>query len=288
MDILSLVASFGGGLLGACLGGIPAFILTGIIAVAGGTATLAGAADLTVDSIAFGPLLGPHTAFAGGVAAAAFAANKRGKLNNGADILTPLNGLEDYYVLIVGGIFGVLGFLIQYLYASVLNLQTDTPAFTVFTLGVAARLLFGSTGLTGKYEGEGKRVYFTLGKGLIYNIVLGGGIGIGVGYVAGSLSAAGTGPALLSAFPVICFGISAISLIFTQTGFATPATHHITLSAASAAVASGNPFMGMVFGIAASLIGDFAGNTLNSHCDSHIDPPATTIFICSFIINALF
>lgn len=288
MDILSLIAAFGGGLLGACVGALPVFILTGVMAIAGGVATLAGAADLTIGSIAFGSILGPHIAFAGGVAAAAFAANKRDKLDSGTNILASLNGTGDYWVLIVGGLFGVLGFVIHYVYASVLKVPTDTPGITVFTLAVITRLVFGKTGLTGKFKGEGSRVYFSLGHGLIYNIVLGGGIGMAVGYVAGSLRASGVDPALLSIYPVVCFGISATSLIFTQTGFATPATHHITLPAAAAAVMSGNPFMGLVFGILGSLIGDLAGNTLNSHCDTHIDPPATTIFITMFIVNALF
>lgn len=287
MDILSLVASFGGGLLGACMGALPAFILTGIVAIAGGVASLAGAADLAIGNIAFGSLLGPHVAFAGGVAAAAYA-GKKGKIESGTDILSPLNGTADYMVLIVGGIFGVLGFVIHYFYSAVLNLQTDLPGVTVFTLAVITRLVFGKTGLLGKFEGEGKRTYFTLGQGLIYNIILGGGIGVAVGYVAASLIASGTDTELLGAYPIICFGISAASLIFTQIGFAMPSTHHITLPAASAAVMSGNPIMGLVFGVVGSLLGDFVGNTFNSHCDTHIDPPATAIFISMFVINALF
>jgi uncharacterized protein with PQ loop repeat len=195
--------------------------------------------------------LGPHIGFAAGVAAAAFAANKRHGLKSGTDILSSLNGLGDYLVLIVGGIFGVLGYLINYLYSIILKIPTDTVASTVFTICVIARLLFGSTGLLGKTNE--KRVYFTLGKGLVYNIVLGGGIGIVVGYVAGSMIKAGVSSELLQVYPIICFGISAFSLIFTQTGFATPATHHITLPAAAAAVASGNPFMAVVFGIIGAL-----------------------------------
>lgn len=121
-------------MLGACVGALPVFILTGVIAIAGGIATLAGATDLSVGSIAFGSILGPHIAFAGGVAAAAFAANKRNKLDNGADILASLNGLGDYWVLIVGGLFGVLGFVIHYIYAAVLKVPTDTPGITVFLI----------------------------------------------------------------------------------------------------------------------------------------------------------
>ena len=49
-----------------------------------------------------------------------------------------------------------------------------------------------------------------------------------------------------------------------------PGTHHIALISALAAVTSANPVMGTVFGILASLFGDFVGKTFNSHCDSHI------------------
>ena len=288
MSTLSLVAAFGGGLFGASIGALPVFILTGLIAIAGGVATLAGAADLSVGSIAFGSILGPHIAVGPAVVAAAFAANKRHKLESGKDIVSSLNGLGDYTVLIIGGIFGVIGFLVNYLISGILKLPTDSPGLTVFILHVAGRLLFGKTGLIGKYEGKEKRVYFSSGNALIFNIVTGGGIGLMVGYVAASLKASGVDPSLISIFPVICFGISAISLIFTQTGFATPATHHITYPAAMAAVLSGNPVMGVVFGIVGSLIGDFAGHTFNSHCDTHIDSPAIAIFISVFMIQAMF
>lgn len=73
-DVLWLVAAFGGGVFGASVGALPAFILCGFAAIVGPAVALAtGNAAFTVD-IAFGPMLGPHTAFAGGVAAAAYAA----------------------------------------------------------------------------------------------------------------------------------------------------------------------------------------------------------------------
>jgi hypothetical protein len=58
--------------------------------------------------VAFGPVFGPHIAFAGGVAAAAYAA-RRGELDDGADIITPLAGLATLDVLLVGGVFGAAG-----------------------------------------------------------------------------------------------------------------------------------------------------------------------------------
>ncbi|MGL5313491.1 MAG: hypothetical protein ACRC92_09610 [Peptostreptococcaceae bacterium] len=304
MDILALVAAFGGGAFGALIGALPAFILTGAICIAGAAISLAGGPDLVVGNVAFGSFLGPHIAFAGGAAAAAFAANMRGTkkavsstgevietvndVPNGADICLSLNITGDYKVLIAGGVFGILGFLIHYLYTNVLGLATDTVAMTVATSGIIARLLLGRTGLTGKFTGEGKRVYFSTGKAFVYNVVMGLILGIVVSYVAASLSNAGVPDTVLSSFPVLCFGISAFSLIFAQTGSAVPGTHHITLIGALAAVNSGNPLMGVLFAVISTLIGDFALNTFNSHNDSHIDPPAIAIFICTFIILAIF
>lgn len=304
MNILALVAAFGGGAFGALIGALPAFILTGAICIAGAGISLAGGADLIVGNIAFGSFLGPHIAFAGGVAAVAYAANMRStnkvkatttgeaietvQVPNGADICLSLNITGDYTVLVVGGLFGILGYGIHYLFASVLALQTDTVAMTVATSGIIARLLLGRSGLTGKFTGEGNRKYFSTGKELVYNIVMGAILGIVVSYVAASLKSVGVPAELLASFPVLCFGISAFSLIFAQTGSAVPGTHHITLIGALAAVNSGNPLIGVLFAIISTLIGDFVLNTFNSHNDSHIDPPACAIFICTFIILAIF
>lgn len=283
---LLVIAAFGGGVIGAYIGALPAFILTGIIAIAGGTATLAGAADLTVGYVAFGAYLGPHVAFAGGVAAAGYA-YKTKQLKSGTDILSSLYGTGDPMTLIVGGIFGLIGMIIFQLLAAV-NFPSDLPGTTVVILAVVTRLMFGTSGIIGKYEGEGKREFYTGGKGFFCNVVLGLGIGVTISFIAQQMVNAGVDEALMGAFPVVCFGIAATSLIFTQTGFACPATHHIAYPAACAAVWSDNPVMGIIFGILGSVIGDFIAKTFNSHCDTHIDPPATTIMILLFVITIVY
>lgn len=298
MDLFALVAAFGGGIIGAYMGALPAFIMTGIFALVGGVLTAAGVGgDIAVNMLAFGSFVGPHIAFAGGVAAAGYA-GKKGKLSSGTDILSSLNGLGEPDVILVGGIFGVLGYLVSYgigmlpVIGNAGPATTDLPGITVFILAVITRLVFGQTGLTGKYTGTGKREWFSTGKGFVYNVVLGGGIGIVVSCLAVVLYQSGN-TAAFGIFPIICFGFAAISLIFTQTGFATPATHHIFLPAALAASAGilawgeAGFVLGVVFGILGSLLGDLVGKTLNSHCDTHIDPPATTIFILTIIINAI-
>lgn len=287
MNIFALIASFGGGVIGAYMGALPAFIMTGVMAVAGAASAMGGGADMTVGFVAFGSYLGPHIAFAGGVAAAAYA-GKTKKLGDGTDILSCLNGLSDPTTLLVGGIFGMIGFLIHHVIGAVLHLNTDLPGFTVVISAVIVRFVFGSSGLIGKAPAGEKREYYTAGKGMACNILLGLGIGTATGFVYQALADGGASAAALGSFPVLCFGIAAVSLIFAQAGFAMPGTHHIALISALAAVTSANPVMGPVFGILASLVGDFAGKTFNSHCDSHIDPPAFTIFIFTFIINSVF
>ena len=91
MDILALIAAFGGGIIGAYMGALPAFIMTGIYALVGGVLTAAGVGgDVAVNYLAFGSFVGPHIAFAGGVAAAGYAGRK-GKLASGTDILDQLS-----------------------------------------------------------------------------------------------------------------------------------------------------------------------------------------------------
>lgn len=293
MDILGLVAAFGGGVIGACMGALPVFIMTGLLALVGAIVTAAGATgDIAIGLLAFGSYAGPHIAFAGGVAAAAYA-GKTGKISSGTDILSSLNGTGSPDVLLVGGAFGMAGFVIAYLIGlTPLGPMTDLPGITVFILAVITRYMFGTTGLTGKYTGTAPRTYITTGTGMLHNIVVGGGIAIAISFVAAQLYAAGNETAL-AIYPIICFGFAAFSLIFTQTGFATPASHHIALPAAYAAVAgvtafgSAGALLGVVFGILGSLLGDFCANTFNSHNDTHIDPPATTIFILVIVISLM-
>ena len=79
MDILALIAAFGGGAFAAGLGALPAFIMTGFVALVGTGITLAGGTDILTGNLAFGFFFGPHIAFAG-AAATAYAARKNNSL----------------------------------------------------------------------------------------------------------------------------------------------------------------------------------------------------------------
>lgn len=307
MDIFSILAAFGGGAFGAAVGALPAFIMTGIVALIGTAIGLGSGVDMITGNVAFGAFFGPHVAFAGGVAAAAYAARKNNMLaggnlgggdvavaspqgiTNGADILYSLNGTGDWTVLGIGGIFGILGLLINHLYANILAFPTDTVAMTVATSGLIVRFLIGRTGLLGKYEGREPRAYVAKGNELIYHIVLGLMVGLVVCYTGEILKNAGVSIEILQgSYPGFVFAISATSLIFAQMGFTSPTTHHISITAAYAFVWSGNPLIGVIVAIIASILGDIFVKTVNSHADSHIDPPACTIFILSFIIFIAF
>ena len=80
MDILALIAAFGGCAFVAGLGALPAFIMTGFVALVGTGITLARGADILTGNLAFGSFFGPHIAFAGAAAATAYAARKNNSL----------------------------------------------------------------------------------------------------------------------------------------------------------------------------------------------------------------
>jgi hypothetical protein len=288
MSLEMVLAAFGGGVFGALMGALPAFIFTGFIGLIGIAIIASGGPATILSDVTFGVLFGPHIAFAGGVAAAAYAANKKKCLDSGMDILTPLNKTGDMSVLFVGGIFGVVGYLINSVFVSI-ALPTDTIALTVFISGAIARLVFGKTGIFGKYEAPkpepngndeiavateiSKRNFLPDSTKLGFNIVLGLGLGLVISYLV-----------ILTKINVLGFAISAASLIFLQMGFDLPATHHITLVAGYAALATGNIFIGALFAVISCLVCEMVGKIFNSYCDTHIDPPATAIFICSFIV----
>lgn len=282
MELLALLASFGGGILGAAIGGTSSFILTGFLAISGAVIALCTGNTDVINQIAFGSFLGPHIMFQGAVAATAYAGYKR-MVSNGADINQSLHILERPSTLFVGGVFGVIGFLLRWGVEQVITIPIDSVACTVLIMGILTRLMFGKAQLLGDTKCE--RSYLPKKNSLLYTILLGGGIGICVSGVGLSFLDAGSYSDTISNFPSICFGFSAVSLLLLQIGLNTPVTHHITLPAASAAVITGNLWIGVVCGILCAVFQDVFARSVNSKCLSHIDPPAATIFISSIFIQ---
>ncbi|RRD94157.1 hypothetical protein EII17_09355 [Clostridiales bacterium COT073_COT-073] len=284
MSAYELLAAFGGGLFGGLIGGVNAFIFTGITALCGIAVLLSTGSTAVLDNIAFGPFFAPNIAFVGGVAAVAYAGRKMRKAKaagekgydidvQGNNITLPMFGTMDPSVLLVGGIFGVMGYVINYVFVNYVPFSFDTAAFAVLICCVISRLVFGETGILGKYpEGE-KRYSDMTGKFILYTILWGFAIGALNGFVCIKLNV-----------PFVGFAISAASLIFLYIGKPFTSTHHVTMVSGYAALAFANPVLAGVFGAIAALTGEYLQRTTNTHVDSHIDREATTIFIWSLII----
>ena len=305
--IASLLAAFGGGVFGSLIGGTTAFVFTGILTLVGIAISASGGGDVVLKQVAFGPFFGPHVAFVGGVAAAAYAGRKSNKLFmqdnsvdafivpdgeaaeqiaadkeidtiknveniNGADTTIPLFKTNDPVTLFIGGLFGIFGLSLNYLYSVVLKLPLDTVATTVFTFGVVCRLIFGKCGLTGVFPSNEKRFNFT-GKGILFNAIWGFGLAAVVGYSV-----------ILLGVPSLGFSISAISLIFLYFGLAFPVSHHVSMVAGYAALAFNSVWIAGIFGILSVLAGEYVQRLLNTHVDTHLDMPATIIASFSFVI----
>lgn len=275
-----LMAAFCGGVLGTAIGALPAFIFTGVAGFVGISVIAAGGSDIFLNELAFGPLFGPHIVFAAGVASAGLAGNKKKLTDTGMDILTPLVKTKDLQVYFIGGIFGILAYLVNMLFMR-LNLTVDTIAMSVFVSNVVARYAFGTAGIFGEFfsgrKNDKEKYHFINTKLLAFNVFWSFTISLLICYIIDV-----TGISILFGF---C--LSAFLLIFLQMGFEFPVTHHITLVAAYGYAATGSIFIGGLFGVLAHVVGEMVNNTMNSYGDTYIDPPGATIFICSALIFTL-
>ena len=285
LDWTTVLAALGGGALGAAFGALPAFIFTGFAVIAGVTIAAAGGGSQFLTDVAFGPVFGPHISFAGGAAAAGYAA-MRGYHANGRDIATPLMGVDRGDVLFVGGIFGCLGYIANEFFRTAgLGGWTDTIALTVTVSAFAARAAFGKSGLFGTPPPDARRFrpdadcnWLPWQQRLPQLITIGLTVGLLSAYMGVRL-----GPERGGA--VIGFGIVSALLIFVQLGLKGPVTHHIALPAAAAALMGGGILAGAVAGIVGALVGEGCARLFLIHGDTHIDPPAAAIATMIFLLK---
>ena len=233
-DVFSLILAFGGGFFAAAIGGLHGFIFTGFMVLAGHAIMLAGGSSDFLSYVAFGPVFGPHISFAGGVAAVAYAAHTaRNKDVGGKDIGVPLIQLERPDVLAVGGVFGMFGYVLQFLISKipVFGGLVDSVALTVLLSAFVVRLVFGRSSIFGHLpEGAGwgrfsprdDAAWVRWHERFVPNTVLGLGAG---------LLAAGTVVKLAQLYPqwaqngpayTLWFGVSAMSLFFLSLGLQLP------------------------------------------------------------------
>jgi len=306
-----------GGAFGAALGALPAFIFTGFLVIAGvwgGDAAMGSGVG-----VGFGPVFGPHISFAGGAAAAAYAA-KNGLMesgfdyHNGKDIGFALGSRPD--ILAVGAVFGVFGIVLEQTLRN-LAIPTDPIAFTVVASALLHRAVFGYSVIgnvsskasgfmdmgpfereemrePGEVPGDGDkssedRLAVEPWLPNMYKWSHVAAIGAVAG-LAASYAAIQTGNVFLG------FGISAATLLFLNLGVdRIPVTHHMTLPGATAwAAFTGAGFSGTVglvagagFGLLGAVIGEAFQRVFYAHGDTHVDPPAAAIFITASILAVL-
>jgi hypothetical protein len=84
-----------------------------------------------------------------------------------------------------------------------------------------------------------------------------------------------------------------VSLFFLSLGMSVPVTHHMTLIGGVAAVSflpvvGGNMvvalLIGAVLGMVAAWLGEFFARFWHMHGDTHIDPPASSIWIMTTLV----
>jgi hypothetical protein len=295
IELTYLLAAFGGGLFGAAVGGQPSFILTGFAAMIGVALVLAEVEFNWIGIVTFGPIFGPHIAFGGGVAAAAYAA-RRGNLSSGRDIATPVMG--DPMALLVGGAFGIFGYLCnQFLAGTLLDgaSWTDTIAVTVAVSAIVVRLVFGTTGMfgtvaedheTGRLSVSSSAVWVGHQGAWVVTAVLSLGTGL-LGAFA-MVAVFDVAPDLANSVRVLVYASSAASLLLLQFGQPGPVTHHMTLCGAVVAgtmlAAGADPTLALIVGalaggVGSGLLGELSARVFLIHGDTHIDPPAIAIAI---------
>jgi len=282
--------------------------------------------DIT-GSIGFGVVLGPHVAFGGGAAALAYAAKRGYldtdfEYHQAKEVTRGLGSRPD--VLAVGGAFGVVGYWIATA-SSTLSVPVDPVALGVVGSALVHRLVLGyslvgappgrwfdmspyerraaGTGADGEPTALGDGGRPAVEPWLPYQYRWGNVLMLGV--VVGVL---GAYVAYLTASPFLAFGISVVALAFLNAGVAEiPVTHHVSLPASTAvlalvdapageltptlvtgAVPLGTALaVGAVFGLVGALFGEVLQRVLYAHAETHLDPPAASIVVTSFLIAVL-
>ncbi|MFE9662646.1 hypothetical protein [Streptomyces sp. NPDC005955] len=287
LTLESIAAAAAGGLFAAAVGALAAFVLCGLMILIGTAAVIGAGNPWFLEHVALGEWFGPHIAFAGAIAAVAYAA-RRGKADTGRDIVSGMVGTADPLTLVVGAAFGVFGLVAQ----SALNQSdwmltyTNTTAITVVVSAIVVRLVFGRTGLFGRTEATGLRARLRTTEQAVWlkwqeTPLMSGLLGLGVGFLAAwsAVALAKTHPSLGVAAGVLAFGVSALSLVFLATPVAVPVTHHITAVAAAAGLAFSSVWIGALAGLVTALVGEVASRLFLIHGDTHIDPPAVAIAV---------
>lgn len=266
--------------MGALCGALPIFIICGALIVLGFLVSLNGSTDF-LNTIALGNIFSPHIAFAGGVAASAFARHRK-MLKSGKDITTPLISMPGITVVLVGGLFGVLGALLMQSFDA-FKFPLNTMALAVFVSNVVARLLFAAKPKVHNHPPLWDRLkqvrppYWLPWQSPWPHTIL---VGIILGGVYSQIT-------LSVHNPLLGFGLAAVSLIFVEFGSPLPVTHHIALVAGLAAIRFSSLTMGAVFGLIAAILAEISARIWYTEGDTHVDPPAFAIAAATLLLSLI-
>lgn len=309
----TLLMCFGGGIMGAALGGLFSFVVCGFIVLTGCILVLSGGSDFVLLQVGLGPIWGPHVGgFTAGVVAATYAAGVKKNHPGGAakDILSPLMETS-WDVLLVGGITALFSHgLLQILGQIPVVKMFDCIALTVVIISLVARLLFlkempfgtissikenGFLG-TNNYAiswcpwnaRPGRMVMLGLGAGL-----LSGALAMGTKVILAPMVLKGTIPAV-DAFVVpllLGWAVAAIMLIGINLGSGSiqkfPIWHSMAILGAMAYLRFDSLIIAGIVGILAAFLQELMARMFYNHGNNHIDPPAASIAVGTLLINAV-
>lgn len=298
------LAAIGGGMFGAAIGGNWAFVMTGFSVFLGWGLLAGTGSDVGLTYLAFGPMFGPHICFAAGAASAAYCGSK-GYLGDlkGRDIDTSLSKFKDMNIYLIGAVFGLGGYLLERTIRLIpfLGSHTDTVALTVIISGIIARLIWGKSGLIKWVKPNDKQCWLRWQESPLELLCVGiggslfaGGVALMIGnYIKPfHLENESYTNLIYSNAQSIPFAISAITILFLILGFRIPVTHHITITAGLAAMVYYNVtdngvaalLIAVIFGVIASFMAEFWSRLMQAHGDTHVDPPAATIWIMNTLV----
>lgn len=307
--LITVLTAFASGVLGAALGAMPSVIMCGFAVCIGMVGAVSGSGFDWLNGMAFGMFLGPQVSFAPACVAAAYA-KKKGYIESSKDIFRPLMSLKKADVLVVGGIFAVLGWYINVGISTILPSKIDTVAATIVVVSMLGRVIFGNNGIKaiiGDVPGQKTRfnpnnsdawLEYQTGGG--FQLIL---IGTCVGCISAYLvqliceQAVKTGnDSLLAVAAMPVWGVAIVCCLVLAAGCNIPVFHHIGLVsgyAAKMAFLGGGTdgscvLWGIAFGLAAAYTGDWLAKLFTVYGEGYVDPPSMSITFWSVFLLWLF
>jgi len=297
--VLEMILAFVGGCLGASVSALGGFLLFGLFGVIGFLYLALANQDAWLVSLAGGLLFRPSVCFLGGVVATAYA-RKLGLIRCGKDLGRALVVFRRFDVVLVGGLAGMAGSLINRLLDRLIGGKLDTVAVTVFVVSIAMKYAWGLTkssdcAAASHAVQSPYRFFERLGKPAEKS---GLALLIGLGSAALTWRLA-LDPRTAPFAGLLAFCISAVLLYLLFMSVPVPATHHFSGPAGVAVMmwmaAHGGATSGgfevlivLLWGVAAAHLGMLAGDVMGrlffDEGDIHVDPPAMGIMLSTAVI----